>query len=441
MKSNRCASAAVILAFVSGGCAVSSGTEEVLGTEAEAFIGPDDPPAPKRGPITPAPTLGVTQNTGGETVTFAARCGGNSDVPTLERRLRSAPNGWISIENLAICSMATDGTIQPDTEYCYRLASRNSDHIAYSSDVCFRTDRYRRAPEKPVLVRKTVTRDAIAFTVHDETRIETGYRLERGGPGEWRTIQTVGAQRGTDFTLRDDTVAAYSHYNYRIVAFNPWTSSAIEVAADSITTRPATPANLRAEATTMRSIDLAWSTSGSNEDGFRIHVSDGLFNPVVTVGAGVRQKTITTLLPDTMVCFVVEAFNEAGTALSDESCFRTAAVPATEEGVDLYFRHVAAAPESPSIGDPADGRATVCNRGKQAAGSFEWSLAVDGSAVASTFVSGLASGACITQFAGGAFPPGFKRGTTVLEFTADSQGGIPEASETNNTQRLEIYLP
>jgi hypothetical protein len=418
-----------------GGCAVNGDArEESEGTRADAFIGPDDPPPPKRGPITPAPSLALRTNSGGEFVSFTPHCGGNADVSTLTRRPAAAPNGWITIEQASPCIALGDVTIQPVTDYCYRLTSQNSDHLAHSNEVCLRTDRYRRPPEAPSFVKKSVASGSIALTFHDVSKIESGYRLERSESNGWRVIQTLASpQPGTDFTMRDTTVEPDQTYLYRVVAYHAWDSSASEaVEIASFPTPPRAPANLRTTFVATNVLNIAWDDRSSNEDGFRVHYTDYRGKArTEDVNRNDNDVALGTFSPGSRNCMTVEAYNDAGSAFSDEACFYTSSTPTpTPPSLpDLFFTSATTNPGSPFAGNPVTAEFTLCNNGA-AAGAFHWAVALDGSRVAYDAVAGLAGGACITRSA--PVSSSFPAGSHSVDFVADVDGEVSEAYENNN---------
>jgi len=103
---------------------------------------------------------------------------------------------------------------------------------------------------------------------------------------------------------------------------------------------PNTPANLSATVVSSSQIDLSWSDTTSNEDGFVIEQkTDGIFGIVATVDANVSSFSFTELTELTEYSYRVSAFNVSGFSdYSNETSATTEAAITT------------------SIQGPADGR-------------------------------------------------------------------------------------
>ena len=70
------------------------------------------------------------------------------------------------------------------------------------------------------------------------------------------------------------------------------------------------------------SIYLSWTSTSDNEDGFRIiRFVAGYIDAILTVPAKVTSYTDSTLVPGTVYCYRVGAFNSAGDSdLSNLAC-------------------------------------------------------------------------------------------------------------------------
>jgi hypothetical protein len=89
--------------------------------------------------------------------------------------------------------------------------------------------------------------------------------------------------------------------------------------------QPAAPSWLLAQATATNRVALQWADDSSDEIGFRIErrLGAGPYQYVGTVGAGVRTFTSSGLTPGTTYSFRVYAFNNGGSAYSDEATVTT----------------------------------------------------------------------------------------------------------------------
>jgi hypothetical protein len=79
-------------------------------------------------------------------------------------------------------------------------------------------------------------------------------------------------------------------------------------------TPPSEPTNLKAAAASLSQIDLSWTDTSNNEDGFKIEQStDGVnFTQVATVAAGVTQYSRSGLNAASIYYYRVRAYNPAG---------------------------------------------------------------------------------------------------------------------------------
>jgi hypothetical protein len=114
---------------------------------------------------------------------------------------------------------------------------------------------------------------------------------------------------------------------------------------------PSAPASLTATAVSTSRIDLAWSDTSSNEDGFRVERStDGTtFSVVATLGAGVTSYQSTGLASATTYSYRVRAFNAAGESIASNVATATTlgaapaaptnlvATPASKTKIDLAW--------------------------------------------------------------------------------------------------------
>ncbi|MDX1555649.1 MAG: fibronectin type III domain-containing protein, partial [Xanthomonadales bacterium] len=121
-----------------------------------------------------------------------------------------------------------------------------------------------------------VSSSQIDLTWIDGASNETGYLVERSPNGSSGWIE-VGNLPANSESFSDSGLAASTTYYFRVSAFNPNGSSAY--ATDNATTDappppPVAPTGLAANGVSASQIDLSWSHSGSNEDGFRVERSD-----------------------------------------------------------------------------------------------------------------------------------------------------------------------
>jgi subtilisin family serine protease len=140
-----------------------------------------------------------------------------------------------------------------------------------------------------------------------------------------------------------------------------WTITGGRVSADralngcAAPSPPAAPGGLTVAAATSSQINLAWSDSSGNEDGFAIERCQGSgcanFAPIATVSAGVTSFADNGLAANTTYSFRVRAYNAAGN--SGYSNTATATTPAAPTSCSY-----AISPQSVSLSAPS-GSGTV----------------------------------------------------------------------------------
>ncbi|MFT5141020.1 MAG: M6 family metalloprotease-like protein [Rhodothermales bacterium] len=142
---------------------------------------------------------------------------------------------------------------------------------------------------------------------------ETGFTIEHSLDGnDWGFEGSVGANATA---YADNSLTAGSTHYYRVQAFNGaevsgWSNTANDTTADL---PPATPASLVATANGENQVDLTWTDSSNNEDGFRIERSlssgSGFVPLLPSVGADVTTFSDTGLNASTTYYYRVYAFN------------------------------------------------------------------------------------------------------------------------------------
>jgi galactose oxidase-like protein/glyoxal oxidase-like protein/fibronectin type III domain protein/Kelch motif protein len=167
----------------------------------------------------------------------------------------------------------------------------------------------------------TVSAGQIDLKWSDNASNEDGFKIERcqgSGCTNFAEITQVGA--GV-VSYSNTGLASSTSYSYRVRAFNlngnsdySNTASATTSAGTPAPGPPAAPTNLISVAVSQTRIDLSWTDSSANEDGFQIERStDGrTFTQIATVGANVTTYSNTGLTCSTFYYYRVRAFNANG---------------------------------------------------------------------------------------------------------------------------------
>ncbi len=168
----------------------------------------------------------------------------------------------------------TDKSLQPDTEYFYRIASyingaQSSEHSNEASATTLSIP-LPEVPSELVVASQTLSQVSLSWT--DESEVEDGFKIQRKvNNGEFEDLATV-SQNVTYFN--DDSVKERTGYTYRILAFNLGgeTVPSNEAAAD-IPFAP--PQLLEGSATAFSQVELNWVDSSSIETAYLIERRTG----------------------------------------------------------------------------------------------------------------------------------------------------------------------
>lgn len=161
----------------------------------------------------------------------------------------------------------------------------------------------------------------------DNSSWESGYNIERKGPGE-SSFSQVGVVGSNVTTYTNTGLTAGTQYTYRVYAFNDWDatpsySNTVTVETNSISivvpiipllTFPAAPSDLSADPQFV-TMNLSWIDNSNNESSFiieRLDPSSSSYVQVGTVGANVVEYTDDGLTMDTQYSYRVKAHNSIG---------------------------------------------------------------------------------------------------------------------------------
>ncbi len=156
----------------------------------------------------------------------------------------------------------------------------------------------------------------ISLTWNDASNDEDGFKIERKieGSDTWSQIAQTAAGANS---YQNTGLTPNTTYFYRVLAFNGVGNSVYSNQASATTPQiiPVAPCNLRVTSALANQINLAWSDSSDNEDGFKIERKiggGGTWSQIFQTGAGVISYQNSGLTSNTNYYFRVLAFNSAG---------------------------------------------------------------------------------------------------------------------------------
>ena len=205
--------------------------------------------------------------------------------------------------------------LTPATAYSYRVRAVNAIGESADSNTASGTTLDVVPATPSALAASVVSANRIDLTWADNANNETGFTVERSLNGtNFTVIATLGAN-ATGYT--NTGLTASTIYYYRVKASNAVGSSAYTSVASATTkpsAPPAAPSGLTATAVSTSQINLAWNDNSSNEEQVLIEQSlnGTTFTQIATVGANVRNYSVTGLAANTKYYFRVRAANFAG---------------------------------------------------------------------------------------------------------------------------------
>ncbi|HEY0156512.1 MAG TPA: fibronectin type III domain-containing protein [Thermoanaerobaculia bacterium] len=242
-------------------------------------------------------------------------------------------------ETAANATKFTNGGLTASTLYRYRVLAYNSAGVTASNVAEATTHTPLNAPTGLTATAASQSQIDLAWT--DASTNESGFRVERCSGASCTGFALVTTLAANATSYADSALTASTLYRYRVVAFNGTmtaTSTVAEATTKAPLTVPAAPASLTARATTTTQIDLSWTDSSANEDGFRVERCSGAsctaFAPVTTLAANATTYADAGLASSTLYRYRVVAFNGAGSAASNIAEANTQTpVPAAPSGL------------------------------------------------------------------------------------------------------------
>ncbi len=224
-----------------------------------------------------------------------------------------------------------DNAVALNTTYRYRVrATNNVGPSSYTNEVTANT---LQPAITSGLSATTISATQVDLSWVDGSTNETHFLLERctgAGCVDFARLDSLGA--GT-ITFQDLTVTLGNIYRYRVGAFNNSGTAGYDGPVEASTLLPTTPTDLAATVINSGRIDLSWSDTSDNEDGFRVERCSGIgcasFVELTTLPAGTTAYSSTGLAGNTFYTFRIRAYNAAGpsayTAPVDANTFLPAA--------------------------------------------------------------------------------------------------------------------
>lgn len=178
------------------------------------------------------------------------------------------------------------------------------------------------------LVATPVSTARIELRWIDNASGETGYVVERRGPGESNFSDLASLPAGAT-SYSDLAVAANASYSYRVRATSDGGDSPPSAIATA-TTPPGAPANLQATPAGPRQIDLTWTNDPAGAGSIAVErrgPGETDFSAVATLDPSASSYADTSVAPERTYAYRIRAVNAGGSAASAPASATTPPAP------------------------------------------------------------------------------------------------------------------
>ncbi|AKL96346.1 fibronectin type III domain-containing protein [Clostridium aceticum] len=205
-----------------------------------------------------------------------------------------------------------DTDIDSGERYAYRIRAYNSaGNSDYSNEATVTTEGKPAAPTNLTVI--SSTGNSVTLSWKDQSRNETGFKIERKVSGE--NYKEINSVRTNTTTYEDKTISSGNKYTYRVRAYNAVGESdySNEVVVIPGST-PGPPTDLQVISFSGNSVTLSWRDQSRSETGFKIErkVPGGSYTQINTVDANVTTYKDTGLVSGKTYIYRVRAYNSAG---------------------------------------------------------------------------------------------------------------------------------